>query len=191
LNRDSIAQLVEEQYPSLLWLLRRKLHDPQLAADVLNEAFATALEHLQAGRIEDPSLLAGYVFQVALNHERNHRRKFDERHDHRVDSDTLDQMPARSSASDADLDTRLMGHVRQVVLELTTERDREIVKRFYLDEEDKDVICRDLGLLPLHFDKVVFRARQRLRALLERKGYVKPDLFAMLLGVIFIADRVR
>src|SRR5262245_63516715 len=115
LNRDSIAALVEAEYPNLLWLLRRKLRDEQLASDVLNEAFATALEHLGAGRIEDPSLLAGYVFQVAMNHVRNHRRKFDERRDHRVDSETIDQL---ASPAEGDHDSRLMSHVRQLVLEL-------------------------------------------------------------------------
>ena len=63
---------------------------------------------------------------------------------------------------------------------MPTQRDREVVKRFYLDEEDKDAICRDLGLSALHFDKVIFRARQRMRSLLEARGFRRNDFFSVL-----------
>jgi RNA polymerase sigma-70 factor (ECF subfamily) len=63
---------------------------------------------------------------------------------------------------------------------LPVPRDREVIKRFYLDEETKDAICQSLGLSPIHFDRVIFRARQRMRALMEAKGFRKPDLFGSL-----------
>jgi RNA polymerase sigma-70 factor (ECF subfamily) len=71
--------------------------------------------------------------------------------------------------------------VRELIAELPTERDRLIVKRFYLDEEDKGVICDELGLSPLHFDKVIFRARQRMKDKLEIRGFKKSDFFILLL----------
>ena len=71
--------------------------------------------------------------------------------------------------------------VRSLIESLPTARDREIVKRFYLDEDEKDVICRDLGLSALHFDKVIFRARQRMKALLEARGFKRSDFFSVLL----------
>ena len=83
------------QYSGLVALLRRKLRDDQLAEDALNQALVTALEHLQAGRISDPSLIAGYVFQVAMNQLRNHRRKMDERPDRRADPDAIDSLTDR------------------------------------------------------------------------------------------------
>ena len=67
-------------------------------------------------------------------------------------------------------------------MSLPTVRDREIIKRFYLDEEDKAEICRSMGLSPLHFDRVMFRARQRVRVLLETKGFDKSDFLIALLS---------
>ncbi len=55
------------------------------------------------------------------------------------------------------------------------------MKRLYLVEEAKDEICRSLGLTPLHFDRVIHRARQRLRVLLEAKGLGKSDFLSVLL----------
>ncbi|HEY6641815.1 hypothetical protein [Povalibacter sp.] len=182
MNQDAVAALIEKQYPGLLLLLRRKLRDEQLAQDALNQALVTSLEHLQAGRVTDPSLLGGYVFQVAMNQMRNHRRKMVERSDRRADPALVDTLPdLRVAADSAGIEPSMAEQVRSAIESLPTLRDRQIVKRFYLDEEEKDSICRDLRLTTLHFDKVIFRARQRMRALLEAKGFRKPDIFAVLL----------
>ena len=46
------------------------------------------------------------------------------------------------------------------------ERDREILLRFYIAEEDKDRIAADYGLSSLQFNRVLHRARQRYKELL-------------------------
>ena len=182
LNKDAIAALIEKQYAGLLSLLRRKLRDEQLAQDALNQALVTSLEHLQAGRVSDPSLIGGYVFQVAMNQMRNHRRKMAERSERRADPAVVDTLPDLHVSADCSVvEPALARQVRSAIESLPTPRDREIVKRFYLDEEEKDSICRDLQPSTLHFDKVIFRARQRMRALLEAKGFRKPDIFAVFL----------
>jgi len=79
------------------------------------------------------------------------------------------------------MDSSLVRQVESIIASLPTLRDREIVKRFYLDEEDKAEICRSLGLSPLHFDRVIFRARQRMRLLMAAKGFDKSDFFSVLL----------
>ena len=180
LNRDSALALIETHYAGLLTLLRRKLRDEQLAHDALSQALITSLEHMQAGRIADPSQIAGYVFQVAMNQLRNHRRKMDERPDKRADPEQLDNF-AREPEGDQVERSALASRVRALLEELPTPRDRELVKRFYLDEEEKETIRRDLGLSALHFDKVIFRARQRMRSLLEGKGFQRSDFFSLLL----------
>jgi len=58
--------------------------------------------------------------------------------------------------------------VRRLIGELPTDRDRQLLLRFYVGEEDKERICADLGLDSLHFNRVLFRARQRFKELLER-----------------------
>ena len=64
-------------------------------------------------------------------------------------------------------DGPLASRVWDIIEELPTERDREVMRRFYLNEEDKASICADLHLSANHFDKVAFRARQRMRVLLS------------------------
>ncbi len=59
--------------------------------------------------------------------------------------------------------------VREVLQDLSTERDRQILTRYYLADQDKDDICRELELPEDHFKRVLFRARQRYRTLYEQR----------------------
>jgi RNA polymerase sigma-70 factor (ECF subfamily) len=58
--------------------------------------------------------------------------------------------------------------VRKLIGELPTDRDQQLLLRFYVAEEEKETICAELGLDSLHFNRVLFRARQRFKELLER-----------------------
>lgn len=180
MGEDAISdQFIRQHYAGLYGLLQRRIGDSAIAAEMLNEAVATAIVHARQGRVAQPERLAGYVFRVAMNLYRNYRRQFDNRAELRAAGDAIAYLPGDRSA-DEGLDAGILREVRMIVAALPTARDREIVKRFYLDEEDKSEICRALGLAPLHFDKVIFRARQRMRALLEAKGFSKSDLLGML-----------
>jgi RNA polymerase sigma-70 factor, ECF subfamily len=55
-----------------------------------------------------------------------------------------------------------------VINELPSDRDRQILFRFYIAEEEKERICADLCLTGLHFNRVLFRARARYRELYEK-----------------------
>jgi hypothetical protein len=54
--------------------------------------------------------------------------------------------------------------------ELPTARDRQVLIRFYLDGSDKQSLCEEFGLSPKHFDRVLMRARSRLRTIIERRA---------------------
>jgi RNA polymerase sigma-70 factor (ECF subfamily) len=58
--------------------------------------------------------------------------------------------------------------VRRILDELRSSRDRDVLYRFYLAEQDKEQICRELGLTSLHFNRVLFRARERYKELYEK-----------------------
>jgi RNA polymerase sigma-70 factor (ECF subfamily) len=116
-----------------------------------------------------------------MNLLRNRRRSVAERADRRVDPEVIGQLPAEADAADRWLEKKLAAQVRRVLQDLNSPRDREILVRFYLQEEDKSSICRDLALDADQFDKVLHRARGRLKELLAAHGLEKSDFFAMCL----------
>jgi RNA polymerase sigma-70 factor (ECF subfamily) len=88
-----------------------------------------------------------------------------------------------STPSDDAVETHIAARVKELIRGMGSVRDRTILVRFYLDEEDRESICRDLKITPAQFAKVLHRARTRLRTLLESDGLKRSDLFC-LLGIL-------
>jgi RNA polymerase sigma-70 factor, ECF subfamily len=177
---DPIAHLaaVYRDYPGLRALILRRVRDPEVAADILQDAAVTTLEKLRSGEIAHPERLGGYLYRVALNHLRNHHRK-----DRTAlsSAEALDELPA--PVNDPDWESvgrpQWASAARRMLEEMPVARDREVLIRFYLDDEDRETICRELGLSEEHFNRVIFRARNRFRELLEHRGFWKADLFTI------------
>ena len=49
-------------------------------------------------------------------------------------------------------------------------RDRELLIRLYVYDQDKQEICHALGLDSLHFNRVLFRAKKRFRKIVEESA---------------------
>ncbi|HKC26065.1 MAG TPA: sigma-70 family RNA polymerase sigma factor [Thermoanaerobaculia bacterium] len=137
--------------------------DASVADDLYQETFRIALEKIRRGQLRDPSRLSGFLASLARNLVIEHFRRTAWL---RVSS-VPDEEPADPEPNPLDDLLRLerAEMVRRVLLEMTSERDRELLSRFYIEGEEKDAICRDLGLTGLHFNRVLFRARERYREL--------------------------
>jgi len=179
LDRAAIESLIAKQYTGLRLLILRRTGDAEVAADLLNEAACTAWEKWQAGLIQRPEEIGGYIFQVAMNLLRNHRRSVAERPDRRAAPEALGSLPDATEATDRWLEKKVALQVKRILQELRTPRDREILTRFYLQDQDKDAICRDLSLDADQFDKVLHRARGRLKELIELRGMSRTDFFVL------------
>jgi RNA polymerase sigma-70 factor (ECF subfamily) len=179
LSQQAVAALIEQNYVGLRLLVARRCHDPHVAADLLNEAVVTTWSKWQAGKIERPEQIAGYVLQVTMNLLRNHRRAIAERPERRADAAKLQELAIEREPGDETIEREIAMQVKRVIREMSSPRDRSILVRFYLDEEEKDTICRDMGLSPLQFDKILHRARGRLRKLLEAGGLGRKELLCL------------
>jgi DNA-directed RNA polymerase specialized sigma24 family protein len=51
-----------------------------------------------------------------------------------------------------------------------------MLKRFYLEDHDKEVICHELDLTEAAFNQALSRARKRFRQILDERGFSKRDL---------------
>jgi RNA polymerase sigma-70 factor (ECF subfamily) len=143
----------------------------------------TALNKLRTGEIEHRSQLDGYVYRVALNHFRNFRRKDKSSVSDPDSAGLLEDVAAEARPALVIQTEQWAGLVRRLLRELSSPRDREVLVRFYLKEEERGTLCRSLGLTDLQFNRVIFRARERFRELLEDKGFGKSDLLSVALGV--------
>jgi RNA polymerase sigma factor (sigma-70 family) len=163
------------------------------AEDLTQETLHIVVERVRAGTIDDPRKVFSFAASTARNLALNAARKA-LRQQTVVDSDLVDELAQnlemeQSDLSDSD-DRHLAEAVVAVLEELPTERDRLVLMRFYLDGVDKQVLCRELGLSPKHFDRVLMRARSRLRTIIERRAphlalFPRISSFLLVLGTTF------
>ncbi len=181
LDKAGIEALIAREYAGLRLLIFRRVRDIHVASDLLNDAICTSWEKWLNGQIERPEQIAGYVFQVAMNLLRNRRRTMAERPEKRADARALDELAMEDSSERRGMEDSLAAQVKRLLRGMGSQRDRTVLVRFYLDEEDRETICRDMGLTPAQFARVIHRARGRLRQLIESQGLKGPDLYSLLL----------
>jgi RNA polymerase sigma-70 factor (ECF subfamily) len=166
---DKLAEkeLVERYSRGVRVILRNAGADRFAADDLHQETFRIALEKIRQGDLRDPATLGGFIAGLARNLATDHfRRKARQPSE---DPETLESVHSTErSALERLLDQEEAQCVRELLDELTTRRDREILRRFYLSSEEKDNICKDLELSSLQFNRVLFRARERYRELYQR-----------------------
>jgi RNA polymerase sigma-70 factor (ECF subfamily) len=183
LDRAQVEALIAREYAGLRLLIFRRARDLNVASDLLNEAICTTWEKWLAGQVAHPEQIAGYVFQVAMNLLRNHRRAMAERPDKRAEVKALDELPMDDPSDAGGVEDRLAHRVKRLLQAMSSQRDRTILVRFYLNEEDRETICRDMKLTPAQFARVIHRARGRLRQLMEAEGLKGSDLYSLLLAM--------
>ncbi len=183
-DRQAEEDLVE-RYSRGVWIIVQEvLGDRPESEDFYQETFRVALEKLRSGEVREPEKLSGFLSALARNLaigylRREARRKTD------VGLDPVEEMaeagmgPLAFQPPESQLGRLLRKEkvplVHRVLAELQSERDRQLLFRYYLAEEDKEQICEDLGLSSLHFNRVVHRARQRYRVLYEKAAGAGPE----------------
>jgi RNA polymerase sigma-70 factor (ECF subfamily) len=164
-------ELIERFSRGISFLLRRVTRDPATAEDLHQETFRLAIEKIRSGEVRDPEKLPGYISSLARNLATEDARKGirrDQWHDR--DSERAEHAPDPEAGQlSALLRKEHAALVRRVIGELEQDRDRQLLFRYYIAEEDKEQICRDLALDQVHFNRVLFRARQRYKDLYERR----------------------
>ncbi len=170
-DKAAETEMVERYSKGMLFMLRHRSGNQALAEDMSQETWRIIFEKVRAGDLKDHSKLSAYIVQTAKNqllmcYRSSHHTRVTNDVDTAETADTVDQ-------PDQVIERQNMAKVvRLLVNELKTPRDRELIMRFYLREEDKKTICDDFGLSELHFNRVLFRARQRFKELwLEQVGH--------------------
>lgn len=188
-EQDAEQELVSQYWRSLYFILNRRANDPELAADMAQETFIVVINKARSGEIENPAALSAFIRQVGVNlliasYRKDSRRKTDTSEDIQVQfpDDSVDTLTKLNSAE-------LTQIVKQVMEELPTVRDKDLLYRYFVYGQTKTVICEEFELTPAHFDRVLHRARNRLKQILEMKFGIdlsKSNLSSLLGLVVFI-----
>jgi RNA polymerase sigma-70 factor, ECF subfamily len=171
------AELVQRFSRALSFLLQRLTRDEAAAEDLYQETFRLVIEKVRRGELREPERLPGFVSSLAKNLFLGSARRGGRRQKWHGDAEATETAPDPAPGQLASLLAReRAATVRRVLAELKNDRDREILSRYYIADEPKESICRDLELSDLHFNRVLFRARQRCRELFEKRHPAGGDI---------------
>jgi RNA polymerase sigma-70 factor, ECF subfamily len=148
--------------------LRSRVRSPQGIEDLRQETFARVFATLRSPeRIRQPDRLGAFVNSVCnnvlLEHYRSSAREGATTNDDEVE------------IADTSLDVigivahkQMQEKVRQILDELP-ERDRRILREVFLEERDKDAVCRDFGVDRDYLRVLLHRAKLAFKSLYLKK----------------------
>jgi len=173
------AEMVQLYARGIRLILLKRTGNAHLVNDLVQETFVVTLKKLRAGELNKPESLAAFIRQTAVNISIDHFRK-ESRFVHQG-GEINPLLSTHMDHKEQEFDGRKTRELLENALDqLAVPRDRELLRRFYLHDEDKEKICVDLALSASHFDRVLYRAKQRMRELINQQQGLKSVLFGSL-----------
>lgn len=149
--------------------LRSRLQSLHLIEDVCQETFARVFAVLRKdGGLRQPERLGAFVNTVC-NHVLFEQYRSSSR------NDPLPELPATGvDALEIVAARQIKRKVREILLELPP-RDRLLLKAIFLDERDRDEVCREFGVDREYLRVLLHRAKQEFKMeYVKRIGKLAP-----------------
>ncbi|MBI3683476.1 MAG: sigma-70 family RNA polymerase sigma factor [Acidobacteria bacterium] len=145
---------------------------PQELEDKVHDTFVIVVSAIRRGDLRDPGRLMGFIRTVVRRQVAAHIENAVQ-----VRREQLDLEPGSLLAS-GDPEERAIvqqkAELMEKVLKGLSKRDREILTRFYLDEQPQEQICKEMRLTETQFRLLKSRAKTRFGELGKKKICRKP-----------------
>ncbi len=179
-DKDAEKILVGKFYKPLLFILKNQTNDHQLSSDLCQDTFILVINKARNGEISNEKSLPSFIRSIGINLLIDYKRK-----GLRQRTDTLDTFENINDESSKNIEVsferqRLVEIVSQVINEMKTERDRQILQLTYGSNMDKKDICDELSLTSEHYDRVLSRSKLRLKQLLIMKLNISEQQFSLI-----------
>jgi RNA polymerase sigma-70 factor (ECF subfamily) len=173
-NRDFLTEQHFFNYFSKLLVikLRTRVRSSQAVEDIQQETFLRVLKTLRTEQgIRSPEKFGAFVNSVSNNVLLEFYRS--PSHSSLSDENAVDP-PDKTIDLDGMLTTKqTREHVRKILDQLP-EKDRRLLRALFLEEKDKDEICREFGVDRDYLRVMLHRAKQSFRACYEGQPGAQP-----------------
>jgi RNA polymerase sigma-70 factor (ECF subfamily) len=151
----------------LLIKLRGRLRSPQRVEDARQETFLRVLNVLRKkGGIQHPERLGAFVNSVCEN-VLSESFRADNRFQ-QVPENAVEPADENASAESHCLSEERKSIIRRVMITLANP-DQQILRKVFLEEQDKDEICKEMGIDRDYLRVRVHRALARFRSSLQKQ----------------------
>ena len=165
---DGMAELYELFSRGIRFYLCRQL-GPQELDDKVHDTFVVVVQAIRRGELREPQRLMGFVRTIVRRQVAAHIDKVvHDRRDQQDMESTVRIADPRGNPEDAAIFHQRNELIQKVLEELGL-RDREILTRFYLQEESQEQICVEMCLSETQFRLLKSRAKARFGELGKKK----------------------
>ncbi len=154
--------------------LRSRLQSSHAIEDVCQETFARVLSVLRRdGGLRQPERLGAFV-NTTCNHVLFEEYRSSRRSDSLDEEGTPEPAAKGANALDMAASKQIGKKVREILLELAP-RDRSLLKAVFLEERDRDEVCREFGVEREYLRVLLHRAKQEFKVeYIKRIGNPTP-----------------
>jgi RNA polymerase sigma-70 factor (ECF subfamily) len=166
-DRSAEDELVQRYSRGVFFVINQSVSDTTVADDIYQESFRLVLEKVRAGEVREPERLSGFISSLTRNLVIEYFRR-SSRQQVRQEGDADQRIPSPQPSQLDQLLRKEQGLLARRVLEaLPSDRDRKVLYRFYIADDEKEQICADLEVSSGHFNQILCRARERYKKLFE------------------------
>ena len=155
--------------------LRTRLQSPQAIEDVRQETFARVLSVVRKdGGLREPERLGAFVNTVCNHVLFEHYRTTG--HIESLDEEGRPELTAKGAdALEIAAAEQIKDKVRKILLDLDP-RDRSLLQAVFIDERDRDQVCREFGVDRDYLRVLLHRAKQEFKTeYVKRMGNQMPQ----------------
>ena len=154
--------------------LGSRVNSREMIEDLRQETFARFFVALREGKILQPERLGAFVNSICNNVLLEHYRAA--ARSTSLDEDDETNVPASDFDLLAALGAKETEKKVREILEKLPERDRRLLREVFLEERDKDDVCRDFGVDREYLRVLLHRAKQAFKlTYLRHMGEGPPD----------------
>ena len=152
--------------------LRSRLNSPQAIEDVRQETFTRVFVALRDGKIRQPERLGAFVNSMCNNVLLEHYRMSSRASS--LEDEEQQDFPAVTVDVLGAMAAKQMGEKIREILEEMPERDRRLLREIFLEEREKDDVCRDFGVDRDYLRVLLHRAKQSFKSLYLKNMAARP-----------------
>jgi RNA polymerase sigma-70 factor (ECF subfamily) len=156
--------------------LRSRVKAQPAVEDLRQETFTRFFTALRDGKIMQPERLGSFVNSICNNVLLEYYRAG--LRNNSLDDDAKNDVPATGMDPVGVLVAQQMDKKVREILEKMSERDRRLLREVFLEERDKDEVCREFGVDREYLRVLLHRAKQSFKSLYLKNMGDEPPEFA-------------
>ena len=142
---------------------------PQELDDKVHDSFLIVVQAIQRGELREPERLMGFVRTIVRRQVAAYIDRVVHIRREEMDIELGTRIADRRGNPEQEVALREKAQLMQGVLARLSARDREILTRFYLDEQPEEQICREMKLSETQFRLLKSRAKSRFGEIGKKK----------------------